>query len=510
VRGFWIIARAMKARSLSSLGRDDRTNRQIALLLVIGFLGLVGAVGTAFWVQRTNQQNSALVAHTLDVQAQINAFSSANEQAETARRGYLLQPSEGFRVRMHDAQVQRDALIDQLTGLTSDNPAQQERVRRLRQIVATLDAWQDQSVTGVVGVREAIAANFGEDQAVVLTRQVREMARQMMSEEQRLLSVRQREVGVTIMRFNILLVLTTLLVVALSATTLTLIRRNLADLRASRNDLNRLNEELEDTVDLRTEALRRANAEIQRFAYIVSHDLRAPLVNVMGFTAELETARETISTFVTKLEDNGSGALDEPTRLAVEEDLPEAIGFIRSSTQKMDRLINSILKLSREGRRTLTPEPVDLAGLVSGIVDSLRHRADETGTVFNLGELPTITSDRLALEQILSNVLENALKYLRPGVPGDIRVTSQVVGGRTVIAVADNGRGIEPRDHERIFDLFRRSGPQDQPGEGIGLAHVRALAYRLGGTISVTSAPGEGSTFHLNLPLNWQPGDNHA
>ncbi|RYD86935.1 MAG: ATP-binding protein, partial [Sphingomonadales bacterium] len=84
-----------------------------------------------------------------------------------------------------------------------------------------------------------------------------------------------------------------------------------------------------------------------------------------------------------------------------------------------------------------------------------------------------------------------------------IRISGSAQHGRALIDVVDNGRGIERRDHERVFDLFRRSGVQDQPGEGIGLAHVRALAYRLGGTISVDSDIGKGATFRINLPLAW-------
>ena len=111
-----------------------------------------------------------------------------------------------------------------------------------------------------------------------------------------------------------------------------------------------------------------------------------------------------------------------------------------------------------------------------------------------------MVSDRLAVEQILSNLIENAAKYLQPGRPGRIAVSGEQRGDRVCYAVEDNGRGIAPADHSRVFDLFRRSGPQDKPGEGIGLAHVRALAYRLGGTVDMTSQLGQGATFRLHLP----------
>jgi signal transduction histidine kinase len=170
----------------------------------------------------------------------------------------------------------------------------------------------------------------------------------------------------------------------------------------------------------------------------------------------------------------------------------------------MDRLINAILRLSREGRRTLAPERIELGALVRGIGETMQHRLTETGTTLTIESLPVMVSDRMALEQILSNLMENALKYLMPGRPGQITVRGEARRGRAIIEVIDNGRGIAAKDHERIFDLFRRSGVQDQPGEGIGLAHVRALAYRLGGLIEVVSELGQGATFRVNLPLEWK------
>ena len=167
----------------------------------------------------------------------------------------------------------------------------------------------------------------------------------------------------------------------------------------------------------------------------------------------------------------------------------------------MDRLINAILRLSREGRRNLSPEPVAMATLVGGIIASLKQQTDARGAVIEIeGELPDLVNDRLALEQVFSNVVENALKYLKPGRPGHIVIAGHAHGATRTFEVRDNGRGIEPKDHERVFELFRRAGHQDQPGEGIGLAHVRALVYRLGGTITVDSNLDQGATFRICLP----------
>lgn len=278
------------------------------------------------------------------------------------------------------------------------------------------------------------------------------------------------------------------------------VERRTAQLERARARLADLNVNLERAVQARTAELSAANEEIQRFAYIVSHDLRAPLVNVMGFTSELESVRSEIESLLAAVGEKAPDLVTEDVRLAVETDLPEALGFIRASTKKMDRLINAILKLSREGRRVLVAEPVDMRALAEALRESLTHQLVERDAELVIGDLPTLVSDRLALEQIFGNLVENAVKYLDPARPGRVSLTAEDAGPLVRFVVADNGRGIEPGDFERIFDLFRRAGRQDIPGEGIGLAHTRALVRRLGGTIEVASTPGEGSTFTLHLP----------
>jgi signal transduction histidine kinase len=274
-----------------------------------------------------------------------------------------------------------------------------------------------------------------------------------------------------------------------------------AALQAANAELEAGRDRLEQAVLERTADLTQANEEIQRFAYIISHDLRAPLLNIIGFTSELENATSRLNSFVTEHIAASDVAIPETVRLASEEDLPEAIGFIQTSTAKMDRLINAILRLSREGRRVLVPEHLDMNGLLKNVVDSVRHQVATADAEVTLGTIPPIVCDRIAIEQIFSNLVENALKYLQDGRPGQIAITSRREGRMVCVEVADNGRGIAARDMERVFELFRRAGVQDRPGEGIGLAHVKALVRRLGGTIECTSTLGEGSVFAVRLPV---------
>lgn len=234
-----------------------------------------------------------------------------------------------------------------------------------------------------------------------------------------------------------------------------------------------------------------SNEELQRYAYIVSHDLRAPLVNVMGFTSELDALREDI---LAELKGN-------PKAESFDRDISEALSFIKAGIAKMESLIAAILKLSREGRRSLRPERLDMPELVQGLVDAIRHQIDSAGAVVDVSpDLPAIVCDKVAIDQIVGNILDNAVKYLDPSRPGRIEVSGEDRGARVVYRIADNGRGIDPRDHARVFELFRRAGQQDRPGEGIGLAHVKSLVRAMGGRITLASEPGIGTTFTVILP----------
>jgi signal transduction histidine kinase len=275
------------------------------------------------------------------------------------------------------------------------------------------------------------------------------------------------------------------------------------ELRQARDEVGILNAELEQRVTERTSELARANDEIQRFAYIVTHDLRAPLVNIMGFTAEIESGVEHLQAFIEQ------AAIEEPVDpiaknalMALTEEIPEAIRFVRSSAKRMDSLINAILKLSREGRRTLRPEQVDLSDVIESSVASVQHRVLEAnGEVHIEGDLPSVLNDRLSLEQIFGNLLDNAVKYRSRTRPLRIEVRIRAIAnGWLEIEVIDNGRGIAEHDLEKVFELFRRAGEQDLPGEGIGLAYVRTVVRNLGGRISVTSEVNEGTTFRVVLP----------
>ncbi len=498
----------------------DATRRRAlgqTLLLVAAFMVLVVISAASVVLVNEARKDNALVVHTVEVENQINALLLNIRRAESGARGYLLTLGPEFLTDHEDAVAVVSPNVDRLAQLTADNPIQVQNLRKLRTAIETrlaqfareMDYLKHQDRASATAlVREAAAGDTGT--------LIRDVAAAMRAEEDRLFLSRTATADRTQQLASVVTVAGSGLVIALAGVAIFLVRRSSRardDAEAMLRD-NNLN--LEATVDDRTADLREANDEIQRFAYIVSHDLRSPLVNIMGFTSELEELRADIFKRIAALARTQSSASPVPdnatdttepvleaTDKQLSEDFSEALGFIKSSIGKMDRLISAILNLTREGRREFKPERIDTRELIEGIVSTVAHQASEAHAQIRIEPLPDITSDRLALEQIFSNLIDNALKYLKEGVPGDIQVKGRTKLGFAIFEITDNGRGIDPKDHQRIFDLFRRAGTQDKPGQGIGLAHVRALVRRLGGTMSVASELHHGSTFTITLPINW-------
>ena len=487
-------------------GSEAAFRRRLFQALAVGSLTLVVLIAAGFWLYRHDQDTSAWVDHTYSAEAKINALSTLVERTETVRRGYLLEPRDGYWRTYVDTRARLRPAVEDLREYTSDNPRQTANLADLEKLIATKFAQLRESIElAHDGDLEGGRRNFLQSQEALITERLRLRLGSLLDEEQRLLDLRQRDERASSRAFFGLLVVVTLLLAMLATVVVLAMRRFTASLQASQAALRTLNAGLETRVRERTADLSRANEEIQRFAYIVSHDLRSPLVNVMGFTSELEAAAKPLNALLDAAEAKAPEAVTPEVRLAIREEIPESLGFIRTSTKKMDRLINAILALSRQGRRTLAPERLDMTALVQSAADSLAKLAEDKGAEIVVEAIPPLVSDRVAVEQVLSNLMENAVKYAQPGRAGRVVVRGALSGGRVLVEVEDNGRGVAPRDHERIFELFRRSGAQDTPGEGIGLANVRALVYRLGGTIACISELGQGATFRVSLPERLEP-----
>jgi signal transduction histidine kinase len=487
------LSRVLRFSPLQGIGRQWP--------LAVGFILLLVIAATSVWLVSDNRRQGELVLHTQEVQTRTYRLLAIVEDAETGQRGYLLTGNEDYLDRYNAGASSAQSAIDDLIALTADNEVQQREFGKLRPVVGAKLAELAQTIDlKRHGEGDAALAIVDTGTGRDMMQQIRFSIDRVLGEENRLLALRVAGADTT----EVTLLGVTLggvaLVIALALLSIIGVRRYTAALEEAQAALRATNENLEAMVDARTLGLREANDEIQRFAYIVSHDLRAPLVNIMGFTSELEAVRSETANRFAALAGADEAARAEDAR--IDGDFAEALGFIKASTTKMDGLINAILRLSREGRRSFRPEHLDVAKLAGTIADSLKHQCVEQGAVIEVApRLPEIFADRLAIEQIFTNLIENAVKYLVAGRPGKIAITGREAGaGMVVYEVSDNGRGIESHDNERIFELFRRAGAQDRPGEGIGLAHVRALVRRLGGSIACQSTPGKGSIFRLTLP----------
>ncbi|MEN6343129.1 MAG: MEDS domain-containing protein [Methanospirillum sp.] len=224
--------------------------------------------------------------------------------------------------------------------------------------------------------------------------------------------------------------------------------------------------------------LARSNEELQRFAYVASHDLQEPLRSIVSFSQLLERRYK--------------GKLDP--------DADEYIRFIVDGGTRMQHLILDLLQVSRVETQAKPLAPTDAGEVVADAMRSLDAPLRESEATVEVGDLPTVMADAAQLEQVFVNLIGNAIKYRRPEVAPSIRISARPAGGMWEFAVADNGIGIGAEYFDRIFQMFQRLHTHDEyEGTGIGLAVVKKIVERHDGTVRVESTPGEGSTFFFTL-----------
>ena len=247
--------------------------------------------------------------------------------------------------------------------------------------------------------------------------------------------------------------------------------------RNAEEEILRLNSELEERVARRTEELTSANKELEAFSYSVSHDLRAPLRAIEGFSKLL-------------LEDQAKD-LDAEGKRRLE--------IVVDGARRMDRLIEDLLKFSRLGRAPLAAEVVDMTALAQAV--SSEVLAAYPGRQVTLDPLPPAWGDVALLHQVLLNLIGNALKYSSTRSQPMVRITGQVQGGETIYQVQDNGVGFGPASAHKLFGVFQRLHSEKEfPGTGVGLALVKRVIERHGGRVWAESVPDNGATFSFALP----------
>jgi signal transduction histidine kinase len=239
--------------------------------------------------------------------------------------------------------------------------------------------------------------------------------------------------------------------------------------------------------------------ELRSLIYAASHDLRAPLVSVQGFVAELRTAVDDLRGV---LQNPGiPPATKERAAALIESDVLESLRFVETAVTRLGVLLAGLLRLARLDRASLVLTELDMNRLAAEVLMAEEFQTKQAGARLEISQLPVCFGDVVQVGQVLTNLVDNAIKYRDAARPLVIQITGERVGSESIYCVADNGIGIPKELHNKIFvGLFFRAAPHKGPGDGLGLKIVRRIADRLGGRVWVESEPDKGARFFFALP----------
>lgn len=523
--------------------------KKSAMLLLLPLTFKVAFISVIFVRTQQLEEAQSWVNHTKDVLVLSHEVLELHAAIRGDVQMYLLLPNAETKGRITAAQDERQKRIISLRKLTQDNPVQTERLAQVEKLLEgsrqrTAILLQMRDTEGEAKALEQLkkfgGAGFYEG--------FRENLNAFMSEEERLDSARVQELhhASTAHRFIMvvgaagILLITPLIIVlfyqsigrrvgVLRDNTQRILKKEalnpimrgndeITDLDRAFHDLAFQIREAEnkerayqDELKQRADLLSKTNAELaatntenEQFVYTVSHDLRSPLVNLQGFSKELTLSMNDLREAAAAAEVPASVRARFDTIL--ERDVKESVNFIQSGVKRLANIIDSLLRLSRAGRVEYKLESVELNPIIKRVVAALDATIKSKHAKVTVSDLPPAYTDAAAVEQILGNLVGNALNYLDPARPGVIEVGWREDAKECldpdshVYYVRDNGMGIAEAHLPKVFVAFQRLHPSAAQGEGIGLALVKRTVDRLGGKIWLESEVGKGTIFFICLP----------
>jgi signal transduction histidine kinase len=432
----------------------------ILTLLVVGVI--------SYHAMAVSSESDRWVRHTHEVLESLQDLLSSMQDLESSSRGFVLTGKESYleTYRASISRTEQEKTI--VTSLTVDNPAQRLQIPKLERLAA-----QEIQLAGRVidlrrtnGLEAAVdAIQNGEGQRIM--EDYRELIREMEDDEQRLLVLRDAVAKRRLGQTRGVLILGTLLGLFVAVA---------AGWSVQRDSTQRLF--AEESLLQKVEELNRSNEELQQFAYIASHDLQEPLRMVASYTQLLSRR------YKGKLDSNAD----------------EFISFAVDGASRMQRLIKDLLAYSRVGTKAMDLLDTSSEEALQQALINLRGAAEESGAQVTHDPLPIVVADEMQLIQLFQNLVGNAIKYQNPGVPR-VHISAARNGEkRWTFSVRDNGLGIDSQYFERIFGMFQRLHKREEfEGTGVGLAICKKIVERHGGSISVESQLGHGSTFRFAL-----------
>jgi signal transduction histidine kinase len=403
--------------------------------------------------------------HSYQVTGGINNLLSDLENMETAQRGYVITGQQAFlepyTISLPDVNKQFQAL----QGLTVDNAVQQQYLSSMKPLIAAKIAWVQNNIS--VRTNEgfsAAQADVATDKGKVIMDAIRAVAANMQTEEAGLLQARTNDLARTNATTEAIVIWGSIIGLLLAFVVDYIINRFVIGEIVQKPLL---------------EAALKANKEMEAFSYSVSHDLRAPLRAIDGFTQIL-------------VEDHGEKLDDEGKRIA---------GIIRASTKQMGTLIDDLLAFSRLGRQEIKKIPIGMGALADATYKEIRQSSPERDITLVMGALPDIDGDIDMIRQVWVNLFTNAIKFTGKKEKAKIEVGSTSDGDMVTYYMKDNGAGFDMQYVGKLFGVFQRlHSIEEFDGNGIGLSNVKRIIERHGGRVWAEGKVGEGATFYFELP----------
>ena len=460
-----------------------RIKLTVGLALAFAILLLVAVLSYSSLVRSADDRR--WVTHTRLVLEGLDTFQIDLINAETGQRGYIITGEESYLQPYNHALPRILQDFRELRELTADNATQQRALdhieplltAKLAELQHRIDIRKEQGLT-------AAAAGVAEGSGKKFMDQIRALAASMKQEEERLLVGRSSELEASSRRARWIIVVGEALGFLFLGVAGFIIQQEITRRASAEEEVRTLNMDLERRVADRTaelaeraKELERSNLELQQFAYVASNDLQEPL--------------RTIASFTQLLAKRYHDKLDDKAR--------EFINFAVDGSKRMQTLINDLLAFSRVGTQGKPFAPTHCDAVLDRILKNLKTSIENSGAVITRDPLPIVMGDEVQLAQLLQNLLTNAMKFRGADVPR-IHISAIPDGTKWKIMVRDNGIGIPPEHHDRIFVIFQRLHTKTQyPGTGIGLAICKKVAERHGGRLWIEPSLGGGSTFCFTI-----------
>ncbi len=454
------------------------------LVLLNGYISLSAIISLS--------ENNSRVVDSFEVIQSADAVLVALIDAETGQRGFIITGEDRYLEPYYLGLRNLDESFTRMSSLSAGEPAQAERIAALEKVArsrmsilaANIERFRQSGRAGAASTELLDPGKREMDAA-------RTLIAEFLADERLRLEARTQNSVRSGKSAAFTVVAANLFALALLGVIYFLVSRYLAERKRSEHALRASNEFLEQRVKERTseldesnQELERSNRELQDFAFVASHDLQEPLRKIQAFGDRLVTKH--------------GPELSEQGR--------DYLGRMQSAAGRMHTLINDLLTFSRVTTKAQPFEPCDLDQIAKEVLNDLEVRLQDNNAHLEIDTLPTIDADPLQMRQLLQNLIGNAIKFHRPGVPPIIKIKGTLTGrpdGKEMLTltVTDNGIGFDEKYLDRIFTPFQRLHGRDAyEGTGIGLAVCRKIVERHGGTLTAESEPGKGSTFVATLP----------